>query len=362
MHTADKQDKFIELRAQGWSLGHIAGEIYVSKRTLVDWNRDFASDIEAFRALELELVKEKIIASREEELTRLARLQKDVYDELAHRSLRLIPIDKLFKLASDLRQEICRNDSAEPEKPRARRRCQNGRVCNDTSQSKGGDAAAHEAEAENRLPTSALHSAATPVLPSGTQRLRLDGGSNPATDDGEDGSVAMERESERKCDEPAPQPEPASAASVPMHEIAPVSPLPESSKSPQGQGPSPVSSIGPSPIAAGVPVGGTQTPPQIPLPAKQREYCLYCGVELPELLPEGDRPFLHCENEKCGRGLMPPGTSWRERCPQCGVEQPVHGANAQRPSNQCQACGANLLPLDPKSPFPWIPLTPRSIR
>jgi len=46
MYNADKQDKFIELRAQGWSLNHIATELGVSKRTLVDWNSEFAKDVQ----------------------------------------------------------------------------------------------------------------------------------------------------------------------------------------------------------------------------------------------------------------------------------------------------------------------------
>jgi len=106
MLTADRQDQFIELRSQGWSLGHIATEIHVSKRTLVDWNREFASQIQAFRKATLKLLEEKTVASREEELDLLLRLQKDVQDELANRPLRHVPVDKLFRLAVDLRSQI----------------------------------------------------------------------------------------------------------------------------------------------------------------------------------------------------------------------------------------------------------------
>ena len=77
MYTEEKIDKFIELRARGWSLGHIATDLDVSKRTLVDWNREYAKDVQSVHALELELLKEKIIASREEQLDHLHRLQKD---------------------------------------------------------------------------------------------------------------------------------------------------------------------------------------------------------------------------------------------------------------------------------------------
>jgi len=106
MHTEAKIEKFLELRARGWSLGHIATEIDVTKRTLVDWNRDYAQELESFRTLERELLKEKFIASREEELNDLHRLQKDIADELGNRRLNYIDTEKLFRLSVDLREEI----------------------------------------------------------------------------------------------------------------------------------------------------------------------------------------------------------------------------------------------------------------
>ena len=106
MYTRDNQDKFIELRAQGWSLRHIATEIHVSKRTLVDWNREFASDIQSMRTLEAQALQDKFLASREDELNRLARLQKDVQDEIDNRTLKFEPLDKLFRLSTELRQEM----------------------------------------------------------------------------------------------------------------------------------------------------------------------------------------------------------------------------------------------------------------
>jgi len=106
MYSRDAQDKFVELRAQGWTLPHIATELHVSKRTLVDWNREFAADVKSMRALELELLKEKFLASREEDLNRLARLKKDVDDELSGRTLKFLSIEKLFRLSLDLGQQI----------------------------------------------------------------------------------------------------------------------------------------------------------------------------------------------------------------------------------------------------------------
>jgi glutathionylspermidine synthase len=106
MHSQEAQDKFIELRAQGWTLQHIATELHISKRTLVEWNHAFAADIQSCRAVEVELLKEKFLASRDEDLNRMARLKKDVDDELSNRTLKFVPIEKLFRIATELRQEI----------------------------------------------------------------------------------------------------------------------------------------------------------------------------------------------------------------------------------------------------------------
>ena len=106
MYREDTIEKFIELRAQGWSLGHIASELHTAKRTLVEWSREYAAHIQSLRALEQEFLQEKIVASREEDLARLLRLQKDVQDELANRTLRLVDTEKLFRMSTELREEI----------------------------------------------------------------------------------------------------------------------------------------------------------------------------------------------------------------------------------------------------------------
>ena len=118
MYTSEQIDKFIELRAQGWSLNHIASELHIAKRTLVEWSREQAAQINSLRALLQETAQEKLAASHEEELARLLRTQKDVEDELANRPLYRLPLEKLFGVAADLRQEIRslrqEMDSAEP--------------------------------------------------------------------------------------------------------------------------------------------------------------------------------------------------------------------------------------------------------
>lgn len=117
MFTADDENKFIELRAQGWSLRHIATQLHISKRTLVDWNREFSKEIQSLRTIEQQLLQEKFLASREDELNHLVRLQKDIQDEIDSRTLKFVPLEKLCRLSADVRreiQELLQNKESQP--------------------------------------------------------------------------------------------------------------------------------------------------------------------------------------------------------------------------------------------------------
>ena len=54
MHTTDTRHRFLELRAQGWSLARIATELHLSKTTLVDWNRTARQEIRELEEVEVE--------------------------------------------------------------------------------------------------------------------------------------------------------------------------------------------------------------------------------------------------------------------------------------------------------------------
>ncbi len=106
MHSTDTKSRFIELRAQGWSLARIAAHLDVSKRTLVDWNQHAQAEIRALKAVELEALQEKLLASHEAELTQLnAHLQR-VEQELAVRTFKGVSTENLYRLAAQLRRQL----------------------------------------------------------------------------------------------------------------------------------------------------------------------------------------------------------------------------------------------------------------
>jgi hypothetical protein len=106
MHPTDTKSQFIELRAKGWSLARIAARLNVSPRTLVDWNRQAQTELRTLRALEIEALQEKLLATHEQELTRLGQQLQRIEDEVAQRKLQFVDTEDLFRLSSLLRSEI----------------------------------------------------------------------------------------------------------------------------------------------------------------------------------------------------------------------------------------------------------------
>jgi hypothetical protein len=106
MHSTDSKSRFIELRAQGWSLARIAAHLDVAKRTLVDWNQHAQDEIRALKAVELEALQEKLLASHEAELTQINAHRQRVETELAGRTLEIVSTENLYRLASQLRRQL----------------------------------------------------------------------------------------------------------------------------------------------------------------------------------------------------------------------------------------------------------------
>jgi hypothetical protein len=108
MHDLQTRQRFIELRAQGWSLSRIAGELHIAKRTLVDWNQEARREIHDLKHVELEALHERILVSHEEELTRLNGQLNRIEAVLAQRKMECLSTESLFCLAATVRAQLRR--------------------------------------------------------------------------------------------------------------------------------------------------------------------------------------------------------------------------------------------------------------
>ncbi len=108
MHTTDTRHRFLELRAQGWSLSRIAAELDLAKSTLAVWNREQRREIADLKTIELETVQERILVSHEEELRRLTAHLNRLEVILAQRNLECLSTESLFNLAAIVRAQLRR--------------------------------------------------------------------------------------------------------------------------------------------------------------------------------------------------------------------------------------------------------------
>ncbi len=106
MYDTEPRTAFIELRAKGWSIKRIAARLKVAPRTLVDWHRQDNDTIRTLRALELEALQEKILATREQELQTLKNNLDTIHEQIAMKDHQFTSLENLYRLAALVRAEI----------------------------------------------------------------------------------------------------------------------------------------------------------------------------------------------------------------------------------------------------------------
>jgi hypothetical protein len=102
----ETQQRFIQLRVQGWTYERITKELNVSKGTLVSWGRKFRFEIQNLNAIQMETLREELVSTVESRVRHLGEDLKRVQAELAGRDLSQVSTGKLFNLEASLRRQI----------------------------------------------------------------------------------------------------------------------------------------------------------------------------------------------------------------------------------------------------------------
>lgn len=98
METLDIKERFIELRAKGYSFDRISKELGKAKQTLVDWSKDLQEVITQRRALELESLYEAYSLLKEEKIKRYGAILNKITEELQQRDFTKVPTGRLLEL------------------------------------------------------------------------------------------------------------------------------------------------------------------------------------------------------------------------------------------------------------------------
>jgi hypothetical protein len=106
MHEPQTVQRFIELRAQGWTYARLMTELNVSKPTLIAWSHQHQFEIQNLQAIELEALRAKWLAAATDRVDHLGGQLQRVEAELGRRDLTTLSTPQLFALARSLRRQI----------------------------------------------------------------------------------------------------------------------------------------------------------------------------------------------------------------------------------------------------------------
>ena len=98
MELTETKEKFIELRAKGYSFERIAKDLGKAKQTLIDWSKELQEEIANLKALELEALYEKYYLLKETRLQTFGEMITKIKTEVSRRDLSDVPTDKLLEL------------------------------------------------------------------------------------------------------------------------------------------------------------------------------------------------------------------------------------------------------------------------
>jgi DNA-binding transcriptional MerR regulator len=106
MNDIEQKQKFITLRAKGYSLNKIANDINKCRQTLANWNNELEEEISNLKAIELESLFEECFITKEYRIKNLFKLLSKIDLELDRRDLKDVSTEKLIDLKSRLSEQL----------------------------------------------------------------------------------------------------------------------------------------------------------------------------------------------------------------------------------------------------------------
>ncbi|MGE5445006.1 MAG: helix-turn-helix domain-containing protein [Ignavibacteriales bacterium] len=110
--SLETKAKFVELRAKGHSYDRISKELNTSKQTLIDWSKEFETEIADLKRIELESLHETVLIIQRQQIELLVEFLKKVNTELETGDLKDVSTDKLLLMFLKCLSVL--NESPEP--------------------------------------------------------------------------------------------------------------------------------------------------------------------------------------------------------------------------------------------------------
>lgn len=98
MELLETKERFIELRAKGYSFDKIAKELGKAKQTLIDWSKELENEIANRKALELEALYETYYLLKEAKIKKYGAILSKITNELEDRDFSNVNTGRLLEL------------------------------------------------------------------------------------------------------------------------------------------------------------------------------------------------------------------------------------------------------------------------
>lgn len=106
MKDSDVRNRFVELRASGWSFARIAAEIGVSKPTLIKWSQEEYAALDLERFCRAEEFAERLGLLRQKRMETFGALLARARAELETRDFSGVPTERLLALTLALERRV----------------------------------------------------------------------------------------------------------------------------------------------------------------------------------------------------------------------------------------------------------------
>lgn len=106
MVDTEKKERFIELRAEGFSFDTISQQLDISKATLIKLSRELAGDIERLKYINIEALAERHKVLKANRLEGLGRLLDKIDSALDSADFSKVPTERLIELKLRLTEKM----------------------------------------------------------------------------------------------------------------------------------------------------------------------------------------------------------------------------------------------------------------
>ena len=113
MKDMKTKERFLELRAQGFSYYKIAKDLKVSKQTLINWSNELGIELDNLKAIELDKLQREYYIASTERIKLFGEKLKALIKEIDNRDLKDLSTDKLLDYLLKF-LNILKNEEVQP--------------------------------------------------------------------------------------------------------------------------------------------------------------------------------------------------------------------------------------------------------